>query len=149
MNKIIFSITALLPLFGVINILAETKSLETESTCSFSDETNFKSGYSIPIWVFQLIPYKSELSDFSPYKKEYKLNRTGIVIDHNYYLKERNGLFIGPILIYFKKELESSYRENRTKIELVTEFRTGNRNTPIQKQQNSLNVRKLSPILAA
>lgn len=151
MKKIIITITALLTLFGTSNSHAQTKSFEIESdpTAFFSKGYNFNFGYSIPHLAIRLVPYKTELPEFIHGNKDFKLDMLGVAFDLDYFFKENNnGLFVGPVVIYSKDEIENNYKQKITNDELLAGLRIGYRIMPFKKQRENLNGFYFTPFIA-
>jgi hypothetical protein len=151
MKKITIAAAAFLLLFGVKHSNAQTKSFEfeTDPTSFFTNGYNFNFGYSIPHWAIRLVPYKTELPEFIHGNKDFKQNMLGVAFDLDYFFKENNnGLFVGPVVIYSKDEIENSYKQKINNDQLLAGLRIGYRIMPFKKQRENLNGFYFTPFIA-
>lgn len=151
MNNIIITITALLMLFGVTNSNAQTKSfeIETDPSSFFTNGYNFNFGYSIPHWALRLVPFKTELPEFMHGNKGFKQNLLGVSFDLDYFFKENNnGLFVGPVLLYSRDEIEKTASEKISNNLIGTSLRIGYRIMPFKKQRELLDGFYFTPFIS-
>jgi hypothetical protein len=151
MNKMIIVTTAFLLLIGVKNAHAQTKSfeIETDPTSFFTNGYNFNFGYSIPHWAIRIVPYKTELPEFIHGNTDFKQNMLGVACDLDYFFKENNnGLFVGPVVIYSRDEIENISKERITNDQFLAGLRLGYRIMPFKMQQENLHGFYLTPFIA-
>jgi hypothetical protein len=74
------------------------------------------------------------------------LSRIGLF---EYFFKENNnGLFVGPVVIYSKDEIENSYKQKINNDQLLAGLRIGYRIMPFKKQRENLNGFYFTPFIA-
>ncbi len=145
-------VTILLFTFICVNrSLAQTNSfeIETDPISFFSKGYNFNFGYSIPHWAIRLVPYKTELPESLHGNKDFKQTMLGVAFDLDYFFKPNNiGLFVGPVVIYSKDEIENKQFQKITNDMLLTGIRVGYRIMPFKKQREQLSGFYFTPFFA-